>query len=99
MRINLTSGSQPAAELNRTNARDSAVSSRASTTSALGEDQAQLSGAHIQVEALAAQAAQLPEIREQRVQELRHAVESGHYRPSADQVAGAVFAHMIVEPA
>lgn len=99
MRINLTPGSQPAAEPNRTNARDSVATSRGSTTSVLGEDQAQLSGAHIQVEALAAQVAQLPEIREQRVQALRQAVESGHYRPSTEKVAGAVFAHMIAEPA
>jgi len=99
MRIDLTQGSQPAPETNRANARNESATNNASATSGLGEDQAQLSGAHAQVQALAAQAAQLPEVREERVQALRQAVEGRHYRPSPEKVAGAMFAHMISGPA
>jgi len=60
----------------------------------LGEDQAQLSGAHAQVSGLTAQASQLPEIRQQRVQALRQALENGQYHASPQQVAGAVLAHL-----
>ncbi len=67
--------------------------------SILGEDQAQLSGAHLQVQALAAQASQLPEVRQERVSALRQAVESGNYSPSPEQVAGALLSHMMAEPA
>jgi flagellar biosynthesis anti-sigma factor FlgM len=49
----------------------------------------------VQVEALAAQALQLPEIREQRVQSLRQAVESGSYTADARDLAGAMLAQMI----
>jgi len=63
--------------------------------SSLGEDQAQLSGAHAQVQALAAQASQLPEIRQARVDSLRQAVRGGQYHPEPQQVAGALVAHMI----
>jgi len=99
MRIDLTQGTQPAAETNRTNARDSAAINNGSTSSGLGEDQAQLSGAHAQVEALAAQAAQLPEVRQARVQILRQALQSGQYNPDPEKIAGAMFADMIAAPA
>jgi flagellar biosynthesis anti-sigma factor FlgM len=70
-----------------------AVSAQAESTP--GEDQASLSGAHVQIAALSAQASQLPEVREQRVQALRQAVESGQYRAEPQQVAGALVTHMI----
>lgn len=54
------------------------------------EDQAQLSAARTQVEALAAQASQLPEIRQARLESLRQAVGSGQYRADAVKVAGAL---------
>jgi flagellar biosynthesis anti-sigma factor FlgM len=60
-----------------------------------GQDQAELSGAHAQVQALAAQAAQLPEVRQERVQSLRQAIQSGVYHSTPEQIAGAVFEHMI----
>lgn len=59
------------------------------------EDQAQLSGAHAQVQALAAQASQLPEVRHQRVESLRQAIVGGQYRADSQQVAGAIVDHMI----
>jgi len=99
MRIDLTQGSQPAPETNRTSARNNSATDNPSASSGLGEDQAQLSGAHAQVQALTVQAARLPEVRDERVQALRQAVEGGRYRPDPEKVAGAVFAHMIAAPA
>lgn len=62
--------------------------------SSLGEDQAELSGVHIQVQALVGQALQLPEIRPERVQALRQAVASGQYQPSPQEVAGALLSNV-----
>jgi flagellar biosynthesis anti-sigma factor FlgM len=98
MRIDSNQGPQPLNESNAASSQDTAAASNASSYAngyAIGEDQAQLSGAHTQVEALAAQASQLPEIREERVLALRQAVESGQYSPSSEQVAGAVVDSMI----
>ena len=99
MRIDLTQGSQPAPETSRTSARSGSATNNTSSSNGLGEDQAQLSGAHTQVQALAAQAAQLPEVREERVHALRQAIEGGRYRPDPEKIAGAMFAHMITTPA
>lgn len=65
----------------------------------LAEDQARLSGAHMQAQALAAQASQLPETRQARVESLRQAVLGGQYHPEPQQVARAVIDHMIVDKA
>ena len=96
MRIDPNYGPQSAQESNRVSAQNSVAGGSSSANNALGEDQAQLSGAHVQVQALAAQASQLPEIREERVHALRLAVESGQYRADPETTAGAIFAHMIV---
>ena len=99
MRIDLHYGPQqtPEASPNRTQGPAGTASSVPSTAS--GEDQAQLSGAHIQVQALAAQAQQLPEVREERVQALRQAVHSGQYQADPEKIAGALVAHMVLGPA
>jgi flagellar biosynthesis anti-sigma factor FlgM len=94
MRIDSNQGPQPLSESNRSSSQNTVGASNVSSY-AIGEDQAQLSGAHAQVEALAAQASQLPEIREERVLALRQAVASGRYAPSPEQVAGAVFNSMV----
>jgi flagellar biosynthesis anti-sigma factor FlgM len=99
MRIDSNHGPQSAPETERANAQSGAVASSSSGASALGEDQAQLSEAHTQVAALAAQAAQLPEVREEKVQALRQAVSSGHYDASAEKVAGALLTYLIAGPA
>ena len=99
MRIDTSHGPQPSAESERSSPQGSAAGAGVSAGSApggiLGEDQAQLSGAHTQVAALAAQASQLPEVRQERVQSLRQAVESGNYYASPDEVAGAIVTHLI----
>jgi flagellar biosynthesis anti-sigma factor FlgM len=94
MRIDLNQPPQASTESNRSNAANSASGS-SSASNLGGEDQAELSSAHVQVQALVAQAAQLPEVRQERVQALRQAVVSGRYQSSPEQVAGAIFTHMI----
>lgn len=61
----------------------------------VGEDQAQLFGTLAQVQVLATQGSQLPEVRAEKVNALRQVVESGSYQPSSHQVAGALFDYMI----
>jgi flagellar biosynthesis anti-sigma factor FlgM len=97
MRIDFNYGPQNVSEGSLTTQPSPAAESSASLSGAMGmiEDQAQLSGAHVQVAALAAQASQLPEVREERVQALREAVTAGRYNTSADEVAGALMTHMI----
>jgi flagellar biosynthesis anti-sigma factor FlgM len=93
MRIDLNHEPQQVSETNLTNAQN--ATTRPSAGNGLGDDQAQLSGAGAQVEALAAQASQLPEVRQERVQALRQAVQGGQYQASPEQVAGAMFAHLL----
>lgn len=66
-----------------------------SGSTALGEDQAQLSGFHSQVQSLVAQVAELPEASQGKVEALRQAVVAGKYQPNPDEVAGALFANMV----
>lgn len=101
MRIDSNQGVQPLPESGRTGEQSlpSGGTRSAASSSSLGEDQAQLSSAHVQVQALAAQAAQLPEIRQEKVNALRQVVLEGSYQPSSQQVAEAVFAHMVVKAA
>jgi len=94
MRIDLNHGPQELAENNGTGSTGGAAAN-VSSSGALGEDQTQLSGVHAQVEALAAQASQLPEVRQERVQALRSAVQSGQYRSNPEEIAGAMFTHML----
>jgi flagellar biosynthesis anti-sigma factor FlgM len=60
----------------------------------LDEDQAQLSGTHGLVQALVAEAAQLPDVRREKVSSLRQSVQSGDYNPDPEQVAGALVSHL-----
>jgi flagellar biosynthesis anti-sigma factor FlgM len=100
MRINSSQEAQPLPESDRTsNQSPAGNNNRASAGSPLGEDQAQLSGGHGQVQALAAQVAQFPEIRQEKVNALRQVVLEGSYRRSPTQIAGALFDHMAVMPA
>ena len=106
MRIDSNQGAQPLPESSRS-AQQSQTSNNAGAASvgsvlgedALGEDQAQLSGAHVPVQALAAQALQFPELRQERVDALRQLVVDGTYQPGSKPVADAILAHMLVNPA
>jgi flagellar biosynthesis anti-sigma factor FlgM len=100
MRIDLNPGAQPLPESGRSGTQNPAsAAAQPSAGSALGEDQAQLSGVHAQIQSLAEQAAQLPEVRQEKVSALREMVLGNSYQPSSEQVAEAVFAHMLVQPA
>jgi flagellar biosynthesis anti-sigma factor FlgM len=72
---------------------------QASGSASLGEDQAQLSGAHVQVQALVGQALQFPEVRQEKVNGLRQVVLEGNYGPSPSQLADSIFAHMLATTA
>lgn len=101
MRIDLNREPQSTklSETNRSSAQNTWAAGDSSASNALagptGEDQTELSGAHAQVLALVAQASQLPEIRQERVQSLRQAIHSGEYQSSPEKVAGAMYAYMI----
>jgi flagellar biosynthesis anti-sigma factor FlgM len=99
MRIDLNHTPQ-LPEPNRSSAQSASAAANASASEVLGgEDQAQLSGTHAQVLALVAQASQLPEVREERVQQLRQAIQSGQYQASPENTASAVLDHLIARPA
>ncbi|HTS08142.1 MAG TPA: flagellar biosynthesis anti-sigma factor FlgM [Candidatus Eisenbacteria bacterium] len=94
MRINPYFGTQQTPETGRDK-----QTSQANNSSARVEpqaDQAQLSGAHIQVQALAAQASQLPEVREAKINALREAVQSGQYRLDAANTAQGMMSEMFL---
>lgn len=96
MRIDFHYDPQPASQAEPNRAQTARNGERVPPSLAAA-DQAQLSGAHIQVQALAGQAAQLPDIRAERVQSLREALASGHYRFEAHKTAGAIVSHMLVQ--
>jgi len=102
MRINPNQGADPLQQSGRLdNASSASPAASSSSGGALGEDQAQLSGAHVQVQALAAQALQLPAVRQdavrqEKVSALRQAILGGSYHPDSEQVAEALMGHMMV---
>jgi flagellar biosynthesis anti-sigma factor FlgM len=87
-----------AANASGSSAGNSAVAGRAS---ALGEDQAQLStaGVQVQLQALVAQVAQLPESGQSKLTALRQAVLSGSYEASPQKIAGALFENLVTNRA
>jgi len=100
MRIDSNQGAQALPENSRASSPSSASADAHSSAGAwVGEDQAQLSGAHVQVQALVAQASQLTEIRQEKVNALRQAVLGGSYQPGVAQVAVALFSHMVEKAA
>jgi alcohol dehydrogenase YqhD (iron-dependent ADH family) len=99
MRSDLHQAAQPLPESGRTGDPIRANGVCPFVSSLLDEDQAQHSGAGVQVQPLAAKVLQFPEIRQEKVNALRLVVLGGSYQPSSNQVAEAVFAHMLVKPA
>ena len=95
MRIDLY-GPQSSPEAEQRPAASSASNASSSSLEvASTEDQAQFSGAHVQVAALAAQANQLPEIRQEKVEPLRQSVTSGRYALDPEKIAGAMVSHLV----
>jgi flagellar biosynthesis anti-sigma factor FlgM len=77
------------------------VPAEAGTANPLGEDQAQLSSVHPQLQALVAQLAQLPEsgADSEKISALRQAIARGSYQPSPQKVAGALLENLAVSRA
>jgi len=57
-----------------------------------GEDTVSLSGKHGEVQTLAGQLANVPEVRTERVNALQQRVHTGSYRPDSEKVADAIIA-------
>jgi anti-sigma28 factor (negative regulator of flagellin synthesis) len=99
MRIDLNERPQPFAETEVSSPKSMIGAYRPLANNAsAAEDRAGLPRVHAQVRALVAQAAQLPEVRQERVHALRRAIQSGLYCPGHVKVAGAIFEHMITGP-
>ncbi len=103
MRIDSNQSGQAASESNQPASAQTAGSNAAAgggpgVNLNLNEDQAQLSGTHVLVQALVAEAAQLPDVRQEKVSALRQAVQSGGYGSDPAQVAGALFSHLVSSP-
>jgi len=94
MRIDLSSG--PLAPEASPNRGQSTVRN-ADVHRELELDQAQFSTSHAQIHGLATKALQVPEVRQDRVQALRLAIQNGEYHPQPSMVAGAIMVHMIRE--
>jgi len=96
MRIDLNKRPQPFQETEVSSPERTTGADRASASDGFAsDDQAELSGVRAQARALAAQAAQLPEVRQERVHALRQTIERGLYCPGPVRVAGAILEHMI----
>jgi flagellar biosynthesis anti-sigma factor FlgM len=98
MRIDLHYGPQQATETERSSAQANQAANASTSQVQLGQDEAAFSGAHVQVQALAAQALQLPEVREEKVQALRQALHAGQYQPNPKKTADAMAALMASGP-
>ena len=95
MRIDLNHGPQATPESSPGGTQKAAVPGSAPSPALAEEDQAQFSAAHVQVQALATLASQLPEVRQEKVQALRLAVGSGQYQVRPNDVATALLAHLV----
>jgi flagellar biosynthesis anti-sigma factor FlgM len=100
MRIDLNPEAQLLPEVSRTaNQNPSGAAGQSSVASPVCQDRTQLSSVYMEIRSLAAQAAQLPEAGQEKVSALRQMVLGGSYQPNSEQVAQALFAHMLVQPA
>jgi flagellar biosynthesis anti-sigma factor FlgM len=100
MRIDPNQRLQPLPEIERRRRESPAAADRTSVSKAsAGENPTELSGPRAQVQELAKQVTQLPEVRQERVHALQQTIDSGLYRPGLDQVAGALLEHMMWGPA
>lgn len=96
MKVDVNERPQPFAETEVSSPeRVTGTSGASASDASAGEDQAELPRVHTQVWALVAQAAQLPEVRQDRIHALRRTIENGLYCPGHVRVAGAIFEHMI----
>lgn len=93
MKIEINQGTQPVFDSSPCTSAASNDTQQADN-GALGEDQTQLPRGH-SIQALAAQVLQFPEIRQEKVKAVRQMVREGSYNPSPNDVADALFDHML----
>jgi flagellar biosynthesis anti-sigma factor FlgM len=95
-KIPITTDTQPDQRVsnaqNRAQAQASAKTSGVSPVS--GEDTVSLSGAHTQIQKLAASVANVPEVRAARVSALQQQVSSGQYQPKSQDIADAMLSEL-----
>jgi negative regulator of flagellin synthesis FlgM len=75
-------------EANRTNQAEKTQSPTSNTESE--SDRITVSGRAETVERLAARANELPDVRQDKVEAMRERIQSGTYKPSASDIAGAI---------
>jgi|HubBroStandDraft_6_1064221.scaffolds.fasta_scaffold01254_14 hypothetical protein len=97
MRVELNPGRQLFPERGGPTGESPVSTDGYSSGSCVDECQGQLAADYVQIRALAAQAARLPEVGQEKVSALRQTVSGTGYRPSSEQVAEALFAHMLVK--
>lgn len=73
-----------------TDARTGAAANAAAQVAGVPNDTVQLSGNQVTLSRLVAQLATLPDVRQERIDALRSAIQSGQFNPSNDEVAGAI---------
>lgn len=101
MRINLDLNNTEALGNTQSSSNSSAsnaagvASASAQTSSSLGSDRAELSMDHARVAALATQVSNLPEIRQEKVNALSDALQSGEYNVSPEQTAAAMLSEFL----
>ena len=97
MRIDSNQSGQTTPSTNRPATRSQTAGSSSSQAGgglSVTEGLAQHSGTLVLVRALAAEAAQLPDVRQEKVIALRQALQRGDYRLDPDQVADALLWHL-----
>jgi negative regulator of flagellin synthesis FlgM len=97
MRIDLHVRSGEAAEASRPTGSNHAAKSKAAAAEqpAVQADEARLSSHQARVQELERVAKNLPEMRQERVDSLKAAVQEGRYQPPPEQVADAMFSDAI----
>lgn len=93
MRIDLHVRSSEATQTNRSTGSDSAVKGKspAAEKAAVQADEARLSSHQARVHELARAAEEGTDLRQDRVESLKSAIQEGRYQPPPEQVANAMF--------
>jgi flagellar biosynthesis anti-sigma factor FlgM len=91
-RVQLPADTQPDRVQNagKSGVHSTSAAKNTGVSPATGEDTVKLSSTHAQVQTLAAQLNNVPEVRTNRVQALQQQIHGGQYHPDSKQVADAI---------
>lgn len=95
MRIDLNPASMPELERSRGSSNASAASATPVDSSSQSEDVASLSTGHEAISTLGAQLKAVPDVRQERVESLRQAIQSGTFKISPDGIADKMISERI----